>query len=72
MEEKKRIDITEKEITTAKGGATLILVLLGYAVDIAVMVAAIILLAAEISEVGGGILLVLSMIFLVVMIILST
>ncbi len=72
MEEKKRIDITEKEITTAKGGAALILVLLGYAVDIAALVAAIFLLAAEISEAVGGILLVFSMILLVVMIILST
>lgn len=72
MEEKKKIDITEKEITTAKGGPALILVLLGYVVDIAVFTAAIFLLATETSEVGGGILLVFSMIFLIAMIILST
>lgn len=72
MEDKKRIDITEKEITMAKGGTALILVLLGYVVDIAALAASTFLLAAEISEVGGGILLVFSMILLVVMIILST
>lgn len=72
MEDKKKIDITEKEITTAKGGGALVLVLLGYVVDVAAFAAAIFLLAEEISEAGGGILLVLSMIFMVIMIILST
>lgn len=72
MDEKKRIDITEKEIIIAKGGTALILVLLGYIVDIAAFFAAIFLLATETSEAGGGILLVFSIIFLVVMIILST
>lgn len=70
--EEKRMDITEKEITSAKGGLALILVLLGFAADIAAMVLAIFLLAEGISEAGGGVLLVVSMIFLVVMIILST
>ncbi|MCM1127647.1 MAG: SPFH domain-containing protein [Lachnospiraceae bacterium] len=72
MEEKKKVDITEKEIKKAKGGMALILVLLGFAVDIAVFITAIVLLAGGISEAGGGILLVLSMLFMVIMIILST
>lgn len=72
MEDKKKINITEKEITTAKGWGALVLVLLGYVVDVAALAAAIFLLAEEISETGGGILLVLSMIFMVIMIILST
>lgn len=72
MEDKKKINITEKEITTAKGWGALILVLLGYVVDVAAFAAAIFLLAEEIFETGGGILLVLSMIFMVIMIILST
>lgn len=70
--EEKRMDITEKEITAAKGGLALILVLLGFMADIAAMVLAIFLLAEGIYEAGGGVLLVVSMIFLVVMIILST
>lgn len=72
MEDKKKINITEKEITTAKGWGALVLVLLGYVVDVAAFAAAIFLLAEEIFETGGGILLVLSMIFMVIMIILST
>lgn len=72
MEDKKKINITEKEVTTAKGWGALVLVLLGYVVDVAAFAAAIFLLAEEIFETGGGILLVFSMIFMVIMIILST
>lgn len=43
MEEKK-IDITEKEISKANGGLALILILLGFAADIAALGAAIFLL----------------------------
>ncbi len=70
MEEMKKEDIIEKEITSANGGRALLLVLLGYAADIALFVFSIFLLAMEIF-VSGGILLAASIVFMIVMIILS-
>ncbi len=70
MEEKKNI-ITEKEITSAKGGMALILVFLGFIVDIAAIAGAISLLDAG-SGTIGGILLAVGIVFLVAVIILST
>lgn len=70
MEEKKNI-ITEKEITSAKGGMGLILVLLGFIVDIAAIVGAIFFLEVG-SGMIGGILLAVGIVFFVAMIILST
>ncbi len=70
MEEKRNI-ITEKEITSAKGGMGLILVLLGFIVDIAAIVGAIFFLEVG-SGMIGGILLAVGIVFFVAMIILST
>ncbi len=70
MEEMKKEGIIEKEITLANGGRALLLVLLGYAADIALFVFSIFLLAMEIF-VSGGILLAASIVFMIVMIILS-
>lgn len=70
MEEMKRADIVEKEITMANGGRALALVLLGYAIDIAVFILSIFLLSNEIF-VSGGVLLAVSIVFMIVMIILS-
>lgn len=70
MEEMKKADIIEKEITSANGGRALLLVLLGYAADIALFVFSIFLLSIEIF-VPGGILLAVSIVFMIVMIILS-
>ncbi len=70
MEEKRNI-ITEKEITSAKGGMALILVFLGFIVDIAAIAGAISLLDAG-SGTIGGILLAVGIVFLVAVIILST
>jgi len=70
MDEMKKADIIEKEITSANGGRALLLVLLGYAADIALFVFSIFLLSIEIF-VPGGILLAVSIVFMIVMIILS-
>lgn len=71
MEEKRRDIITEKEITSTKGGMALILVLLGFVVDAMAFALAIFLLDAG-TSVFGGILLVFSILFLIFMIILCT
>lgn len=49
-------EILEKEITSARGGAALVAILLGFAADVALFIVSCILLEAEKYPVGGGLL----------------
>ena len=73
MEEKRteimNREIEEKEITSARGGAGLAALLLGFAADVAVFVVSCILLEAENYAVGGS-LLAVSLVLLLVLIVL--
>lgn len=70
MEEmKKNVQIVEKDISNRKGGPALLLVLLGFAVDIAAFVAAIFLIEGGIGA-FGGILIAVTVVLLIVLIIL--
>lgn len=70
MEEmKKNVQIVEKDISNRKGGPALLLVLLGFAVDIAAFVAAIFLTEGGIGA-FGGILIAVTVVLLIVLIIL--
>lgn len=70
MEEmKKNVQIIEKDISNRKGGPALLLVLLGFAVDIAAFVAAIFLTEGGIGA-FGGILIAVTVVLLIVLIIL--
>lgn len=70
MEEmKKNVQIVEKDISNRKGGPALLLVLLGFAVDIAAFVAAIFLTEGGIGA-FGGILIAVTVVLLIVLFIL--
>lgn len=70
MEEmKKNVQIVEKDISNRKGGLALLLVLIGFAADIAVFVTAIFLTEGGIG-VFGGILIAVTVVLLIVLIIL--
>lgn len=70
MEEmKKNVQIVEKDISNTKGGLALLLVLLGFAVDIAAFVAAIFLIEGGIGA-FGGILIAVTVVLLIVLFIL--